>query len=124
MFHAETEEDLHMIRTENAGVQKAKYVIQEMSLAEAMRDALESYRKRKMDRKSEDAYVYDQGKEAGEQIGMERGIECGIERRIERGIEAFILDNLEENIPKERIIEKLQKRFQLQQSKAEAYFEH
>ena len=108
LFNAETEEDLHMIRTKNAGVQKAKYVIQEMSLTEAMRDALETYRKRKMDRKSEDAYVYDQGKEAGEQIG----------------IEAFILDNLEENIPKERIIEKLQKRFQLQQSKAEAYFEH
>ena len=66
-----------MIKTKNAGVQKAKYVIQEMSLTEAMRDALESYRKRKMDRKSEDAYVYDQGKEAGEQIGMERGMECG-----------------------------------------------
>lgn len=100
-----------MIKTKNAGVQRAKYVIQEMSLTESMRDALESYRKRKMDRKSEDAYVYDQGKEAGEQIGMERGIE------------AFILDNLEEDISRERIIEKLQKRFQLQQSKAEAYFE-
>lgn len=112
-----------MIKTKNAGVQRAKYVIQEMSLTEAMRDALESYRKRKMDRKFEDAYVYDQGKEAGEQIGMERGIERGIERGVELGIEAFILDNLEENIPRERIIEKMQKRFQLQQSKAEAYFE-
>ena len=60
-----------MIKTKNAGVQRAKYVIQEMSLTEAMRDALESYRKKKMDRKSEDAYVYDQGKEAGEQIGRE-----------------------------------------------------
>ena len=69
-----------MIKTKNAGVQRAKYVIQEMSLTEAMRDALESYRKRKLDRKSEDAYVYDQGKEAGEQIGMERGIEQGIEQ--------------------------------------------
>ena len=108
-----------MIKTKNAGVQRAKYVIQEMSLTEAMRDALESYRKRKMDRKFEDAYVYDQGKEAGEQ----RGIERGIERGVELGIEAFILDNLEENIPRERIIEKMQKRFQLQQSKAEAYFE-
>ncbi|MBO5155048.1 MAG: Rpn family recombination-promoting nuclease/putative transposase [Eubacterium sp.] len=64
LFNAETEEDLHMIKTKNAGVQRAKYVIQEMSLTEAMRDVLESYRKRKMDRKSEDAYVYDQGREA------------------------------------------------------------
>lgn len=73
LFNAETEEDLHMIKTKNAGVQRAKYVIQEMSLTEAMRDAFEAYRKRKLDRKSEDAYVYDQGKEAGEQIGIERG---------------------------------------------------
>ena len=109
LFNAKTEEDLHMIRTKNAGVQRAKYVIQEMSLTESFREAVEYYRKKKMDRKSEDAYVYDQGKEAGEQIG------------IEQGIEAFILDNLEENIPKERIIEKLQKRFDLSQTKAEAY---
>ena len=104
-----------MIRTKNAGVQRAKYVIQEMSLTESFREAVEYYRKKKMDRKSEDAYVYDQGKEAGEQIGMKRGIE--------QGIEAFILDNLEENIPKERIIEKLQKRFELSQTKAESYVE-
>ena len=108
-----------MIKTKNAGVQRAKYVIQEMSLTESLREAAEYYRKKKMDRKSEDAYVYDQGKEAGEQIGMERGIEKGIEK----GIKAFILDNLEENIPKERIIEKLQKRFNLSQMKAESYFE-
>ena len=66
-----------MIKTKNAGVQRAKYVIQEMSLTEAMRDAFEAYRKRKLDRKSEDAYVYDQGKEAGEQIGIEQGMERG-----------------------------------------------
>ena len=100
-----------MIRTKNAGGQRAKYVIQEMSLTESLREAAEYYRKKKMDRKSEDAYVYDQGKEAGEQKG------------IEKGIEAFILDNLEENIPKERIIEKLQKRFDLSQMKAESYIE-
>ena len=97
-----------MIKTKNAGVQRAKYVIQEMSLTESFREAVEYYRKKKMDRKSEDAYVYDQG----------------IERGIEQGIEAFILDNLEENIPKERIIEKLQKRFELSQTKAESYVEH
>ena len=62
-----------MIRTKNAGVQKAKCMIQEMSLTETMREAWEQYRKKRMDRKSEDAYVYDQGKEAGEQIGIEMG---------------------------------------------------
>ena len=82
LFNAETEEDLHMIKTKNVGVQRAKYVIQEMSLTEAMRDAFEAYRKRKMDRKSEDAYVYDQGKAAGEQIGIEQGIERGKQAEI------------------------------------------
>ena len=71
LFNAETEEDLHMIKTKNAGVQRAKYVIQEMSLTEAMRDAFEAYRKRKLDRKSEDAYVYDQGIECGKQQGKQ-----------------------------------------------------
>ena len=65
-----------MIRTKNAGFEKAKYVIREMSLTESLREAVEYYRKKRMDRKSEDAYVYDQGKEAGEQLGMERGREA------------------------------------------------
>lgn len=49
--------------------------------------------------------------------------EEAMERGIERGIEVFILDNLEEHVPKERIIVKLQKRFQLEQSRAEEYFD-
>lgn len=67
LFNAETEEDLQMIKTKNAGVQRAKYVIQVMSLVESLRDAWEYHRKKKMDRYCEDAYVYDQGKEAGQQ---------------------------------------------------------
>lgn len=39
----------------------------------------------------------------------------------EEGIAAFILDNLEEGIPRERILEKLQRRFQLTESEAEEY---
>ena len=41
LFNAETEEDLHMIKTKNAGVQRAKYVIREMSLTESLREAVE-----------------------------------------------------------------------------------
>ena len=42
---------------------------------------------------------------------------------MEQGIEAFILDNLEEKTPKERIIEKLQRRFRLTEAEARMYFE-
>ena len=42
----------------------------------------------------------------------------GIEEGIEEGIKVFILDNIEENIPKERIIEKLHRRFDLTEEQA------
>ena len=88
LFNARTEEDLQMIRTKNAGVQKAKCMVQEMSLTETMREAVEYYRKKKMDRKSEDAYVYDQGKEAGEQKGRQKEIFLSVrdgDYSVERG---------------------------------------
>lgn len=39
------------------------------------------------------------------------------------GIETLILDNLDEGFPKERILQKLQKRFHLTKEQAEQYFE-
>ena len=49
--------------------------------------------------------------------------EDGLEEGIERGIAALILDHLEEHIPKEKSIQKLQKRFTLTREKAEEYYE-
>ena len=46
----------------------------------------------------------------------------GIELGIEQGIKAMILDNLEENIPKEKILIKLQKRFSLSEETAKKYY--
>ena len=40
----------------------------------------------------------------------------------EEGIQAIILDNLEEQVPKERIVLKLQKHFNLTKEKAEHYY--
>ena len=45
-----------------------------------------------------------------------------VEHGKEIGIEAFILDNLEENIPRDRIIDKLVRRFSLTRESAESYF--
>ncbi len=45
--------------------------------------------------------------------GKEIGKEIGIAEGRTQGIEAFILDNLEENIPRGRIIDKLIRRFSL-----------
>ena len=46
----------------------------------------------------------------------------GIEQGIEQGIRAFILDYIEEGYNREKILEKLQKRFSLSGEKAEVYF--
>lgn len=63
LFNAKTQEELDMIRTKNAGIERAKYVMQEMSLSESVREVVTAYRKKKLDRKLEDAYVYDQGQQ-------------------------------------------------------------
>lgn len=42
---------------------------------------------------------------------------------LEEGIQVFILDNLEEKIPKTRILEKLQRRFKLSAEVAKSYFD-
>ena len=84
LFNVQTEEDLDMIKTKNTGIERAKYMMREMSLSESFREMGEYYRKKRMDRKAEDAYVYDQGKQEGrqegEQIGQERGERIGLER--------------------------------------------
>lgn len=72
LFNSENEEDLNMIKTRNIGIQRAKQILQEISLPETVREIIEDQRKRKMDRRAEDAYVFDQGKEQGSEIGQER----------------------------------------------------
>ena len=47
----------------------------------------------------------------------------GREEGREEGLEAFILDNLDEKVPESRILEKLQKRFNLKAEEAKAYFD-
>lgn len=55
--------------------------------------------------------------------GMEEGMEQGIQQGMEQGIKLFIQDNMEEGIPHERIIEKLQKRFKMDPDSAEKYYD-
>lgn len=50
-------------------------------------------------------------------------LEEGIEEGMKKGIKALIVDNLEEQTPRERIIAKLCRHFQLTQERAEQYYE-
>ena len=66
---------------------------------------------------------WEEGKEEGKAEGRAEGKEEGREEGREEGIQALILDNLEEKIPMEKILAKLQKRFHLTKEKAEAYYQ-
>ena len=74
-FNVKTQEDLDMLRmqTENVGILEAIEEVEHMSLGRWAKARYEEHLKRIMDRKAEDAYVFDQG--------IEQGIEQG-ERRI------------------------------------------
>lgn len=62
--------------------------------------------------------------EAEHMSGLGQSIlEEGMEQGIEQGIQAMILDNLEEQVSKNRIVDKLQRHFKLDRKKAEEYYE-
>ncbi|HBA49317.1 MAG TPA: hypothetical protein DCZ91_16295 [Lachnospiraceae bacterium] len=50
-------------------------------------------------------------------------LEDGKKEGMEKGIRALVMDNLEEHIPVERIIEKLQRHFNLSRESAQMYYE-
>lgn len=65
----------------------------------------------------------EEGMKLGREEGMKLAREDITEKVREEGIQAVILDNLEEQIPKERILMKLQKRFHLTEEKSKKYYE-
>ena len=56
-------------------------------------------------------------------MGVEKGRDEGRSEGRNEGIQALILDNLEEKVSRERILEKLQKRFSLSEEEAENCYE-
>ena len=64
-FNAKTQEDLDMLRsqTKSAGILEAIKELEHMSLTRYARMRYEEHLKKIMDRKAQDAYVYDQGVE-------------------------------------------------------------
>ncbi len=72
-FNVKTQEELDMIRTQtnNAGILEAVKEVEHMSLTRWAKAQYEEHMKRVMDRKAEDAYVYDRGVEAGIEQGRQ-----------------------------------------------------
>ena len=107
LFNAESTEDLDMINSKNAGIREAIREVKLMNLGKRLHAHYEAYLKDKRDQMAMDKYVRQEGFKEG----------------MEEGIEAFILDNLEEGKNKRQIVEKLVKRFHLQEKDAVMYTE-
>lgn len=65
---------------------------------------------------------YNQGILEAEQRGEDRGRTAGIAEGRAEGIQILIADHLEENIPRERTLAKLQKHYHLTEAQAEKYY--
>ena len=81
-FNVKTEGDLDMLRmqTKNAGILEAIKAVEHMSLSRWAKAQYEEHMKQVMDRKAEDAYVFERGVERGIEQGMERGRQLEKER--------------------------------------------
>lgn len=102
----------------------------EKAIEECIRDDVLSdfLRNNRSEAMSVSIYEYDeertmrQLREEAFEDGMALGIEEGIEKEKESGIRTLIESFLEEGFPPERIVEKLEKKFQLTHDAAKEYF--
>lgn len=78
LFNAETEEDLNMIKTKNAGICEAVREVKLMSLGKRLRAHYEAYLKDMRDQAAREKYVRQEAMENGFNKGMEKGLEKGI----------------------------------------------
>lgn len=104
---AERKEDFEMVVGKNIYIDNAYRHLQFISQDEEKRMEYEAREKAIRD--------YNQGMFEAEQRGVNKGLKQG---RAE-GLQIFIIDQVEDNVPKEKTIEKLKKRFDLSQIQAE-----
>lgn len=79
LFNAESEEDLDMIQTRNAGIVEAIKEVKLMSLSKRMRLLYEARMKARRDRRAREEYVRQEGRQVGLQEGRQEGFSAGKE---------------------------------------------
>ncbi len=130
-INAERKEEFDMIATKNTYIKSAYKTLQvirqdeEKRMAyEAGEKALRDYNQGMLEAELRGREI---GRKEGQEIGRKEGQKIGRKegQKIGRkeGIQALILDNLEEQVTQERILIKLQKRFNLNETEAKHYYE-
>ena len=110
-INAERKEEFDMVAEKNVYIGSAYRHLQIISQDEEKRMEYEAREKAIRD--------YNQGMFEAEQRGEARGEARGEER----GIQILIADHIEENVPKEKTMAKLQKHYHLNKAEAEQYYE-
>lgn len=123
-INSKTKEEFEMLAEKNKSIAEAYQQLQVISQDEQ--------KQLEYDARQKAIWDYNQGmteaEERGEQRGLQQGLQQGLEQGLEQGkkeggIQFLILDNLEEGFPKQKILQKLQRRFDLTEEQAEQYFE-
>ena len=122
-INAERKEEFDMIATKNTYIKSAYKTLQVISQDEEKRMAYEAREKALRDYNQGMLEAELRGREIGRKEGQEIGRKEGQEIGRKEGIQALILDNLEEQVTQERILTKLQKRFNLNETEAKHYYE-
>ena len=112
-----------MIATKNTYIKSAYKTLQVIRQDEEKRLAYEAREKALRDYNQGMLEAELRGREIGRTEGQEIGRKEGQEIGRKEGIQALILDNLEEQVTQERILIKLQKRFNLNETEAKHYYE-
>ena len=111
-INSKTKEEFEMLAEKNKSIAEAYQQLQVISQDEQ--------KQLEYDARQKAIWDYNQGMTEAEERGEQRGLEQG---KKEGGIQFLILDNLEEGFPKQKILQKLQRRFDLTEEQAEQYFE-
>ena len=122
-INAERKEEFDMIATKNTYIKSAYKTLQVIRQDEEKRMAYEAREKALRDYNQGMLEAELRGREIGRKEGQEIGRKEGQEIGRKEGIQALILDNLEEQVTQERILTKLQKRFNLNETEAKHYYE-
>ena len=111
-INSKTKEEFEMLAEKNKSIAEAYQQLQVISQDEQ--------KQLEYDARQKAIWDYNQGMTEAEERGEQRGLK---QSKKEGGIQFLILDNLEEGFPKQKILQKLQRRFDLTEEQAEQYFE-
>ena len=113
-INAEKKEEFDMLAERNPYIEKAYEKLQVISRDREKRLEYEAREKAILD--------YNQMMLEAREGGLKDGLKQGLEKGREEGIKAFILDGLEDNLTKERILLKVERHFALTRERAEYYY--